>query len=195
MLNRKSSLSSEESTDDSDAEDDLFVHTLRSSMGQEGYEKVKEKKPAKKRADMPDPKKKWMNARDRFAEQADDQMYELDLQKRPLFRLSPTKVVYGEDEQSANLMAKALLEAVEQQDSDYEIVGFDTEGKYDTVQLYTEIAKKRFAYLFQMSFIANKEKGTMPDKLRELFNSKKVVYVGKNVEQEILALLGRIDGR
>ena len=66
--------------------------------------------------------------------------------------------------------------------STYTFFGFDIEGDFDTLQLYSVIRSRRYAFMFQLNFIAADM--NLPNKLFQLLNMKKLVFIGRNSELE-----------
>ena len=116
-------------------------------------------------------------------------MFRIDCQKKALLELSVGNIKYAEEETLANKMASKLIDAIEKDSSQHIPIGFDLEGSdYHTAQLYTVIDWKRYAYLFQINWLTQ-NLGKLPLKVSELFGNKKIIFVGKNVERDIVGFL------
>ena len=135
----------------SESETDRIGHRLRSSMGQEGIKLPK--KPKAKRRDMPERKKKWLDARDRFMEEAENEAFTRDKKMMYLLDVPLKDIKYADTPEDAEILAAMFLDAFARRRRNHYLVGFDSEGELDTVQLFTRLDGRRYAVVLQLNFI------------------------------------------
>ena len=182
------------SEDEDDIRENQGVALLASSLIHEGLlpKRKNRKKKKLKRHEQPEFQRRWNNAKDRFVEEAEDEMFESEILgdgDKHYINIEPDQISYADTPAVCDELASTLVDAFRESGSEFLIIGIDTEGDYDTLQMYTRIGGKTFAFFFQLSLAA--PGNLLPPMLFELLNLRNVVFAGKNVEKEMLDLFLR----
>ena len=129
----------------------------------------------------------WLNARDRFMEEAEQAAYDRDKGLMSVFNTPLRDIKCIDTHESAEQAFSSLLDAIGPRRTSNVFFGFDSEGaNMEVIQFYTRIDGVRFAYVCQVNKFARDNR--LPPKMDEFLNLRNIVFVGKNVEAEIVAL-------
>ena len=157
----------------------------------------KENKPKRvKRKDMPLRKRKWLNKRDQLVEEAEEEMFRrekesLEAKGKSLLQVQPDQILYADTPEKADELARILINVVREFGSDYVPVATDTEGNLDVLQIYIRSGGEVYAYVFQLNFITRE--GKLPPVLTEFLSLPNLIFCGKLVEQEMMAIFRKFN--
>ena len=157
----------------------------------EPKEKKKKKKKKKSQAEKDARQRKWSSARVRLAAEAEEEMFKLDCETKSLFHTPLSSIQYADKPAIANLLALNLKKNMAMDKRDFYLFGFDTEGEFETAQIYANVDGVEHALLFQMSMI--RKDGDFPPAFVELLCDPRIVFIGKNVEDEVVKFLRFFD--
>ena len=175
--------------DDYDSDGDKMCKSFHSIFAQHNkaqgqpkakYPKTKDGMAADKR------KKEWKKARGKLSANAVDHMFQLALKDHTLFKVDPRQIDYADVPMESDLYTERLLKAINTSNHDLLFLGFDTEGDLDVLQIYAKINDYERALIFQLNFIA--VQGKLPEGLVQILTHPCVVFIGKLVELEAVAL-------
>ena len=168
---------------DSDSDGGL-AHKFSSVVGQA----IKLPKAKTKRRDMPERRRLWLNARDRLMEEAEHEAFSRDKGFLRFLRFPLNDIKYADTVDAAETLMTTLLDEMRSARYVHFFFGVDTEGaQLDVLQIFTRLHGNKYAYILQLNKIAPDDQ--LPPKLKEFFEVPNVVFVGKNVEGELVTLL------
>ena len=145
-----------------------------------------------KRRDKSPRQQKWERARDKYDEEAKDEMFRRDTQRKEPFHLAEDRIQYVVSPGIADRVSASILFSIEADKKDYNYIGFDVEGtsqpgRYskapETLQLYTVADGMKRATIFQINKIAKNRR--LPRDLEKLLSYGSNVFIGKGVEKEV----------
>ena len=134
----------------------------------------------------------WERARDKYDEEAENEMYRRDTHSRRPFHLGEDRITYIASPEHADRTAASILFFLKEDNRDYNYVGFDVEGTSkpgsfqstpETLQLYTVAGETKRATIFQLNKVATRKH--LPRDLEKLLSLKNNVYIGKGVKKEV----------
>ena len=133
----------------------------------------------------------WERARDRYAEEAKDEMFRRDREK-DLYHLADDRIEYVNSPSIADRVCGSILHSIKEEKRDFNYIGYDVEGTNrpgvfkttpETLQLYTVADGIKRATVFQINKVVTKNR--LPRNLELLLSYKYNVFLGKGVEKEI----------
>ena len=138
------------------------------------------------RLDAEKRRRRWKNARGRFCEQAVDECFDEDVRTKTLYQVDERRIDYADVVVEVEIFTERMLSAFQKSSLDYFYLGFDTEGDFVTLQITAKFDGHTFHHLFQMNrlFINNR----LPEGLISVLTHPQVVFVGKLVEPEAVAV-------
>ena len=120
----------------------------------------------KKRSEKSASVRKWENARDRLKEKANNDQYDIEARKHPIFKVPFDKIEYADKPLEADRLADLIIRAVSSVKGNLAHLGFDVEGDYDTLQLFTIIKVREYPFVFQLGLLT--QNNQLPEKLFSL---------------------------
>ena len=127
----------------------------------------------KKRSEKYASVRKWENARDRLKEKANNDQYDIEARKHPIFKVPFDKIEYADEPLEADRLADLIIRAVSSVKGNLAHLGFDVEGDYDTLQLFTIIKVREYPFVFQLGLLT--QNNQLPEKLFSLSTSNTFV--------------------
>ena len=144
--------------------------------------------PKKKRKDLPERRRIWLNARDRLMEDAEHETFKRDKGILRVPTISLKDIKYADTPDAADALMSTLIEEMRAARNVHFFFGVDTEGaKLEVLQIFTRLNCNKYAYILQLNKISSG--GELPSKLKEFFMFPNIVLIGKNVEGEMVTLL------
>ena len=114
-------------------------------------------------------------------------LYEKEKERKSEFKIPASQIYYASTPREAEDLAEDALERIRRCQDDDILVGFDTEGSIEVLQLFFRINGEEWALVFQLNrIIVN---GKAPESVNRLLLLNKVSYGAKKGNEEVIDVL------